>query len=370
MRTLHGNIKSVRIFAKAGKINIDYYTTDGKRHRFSTGIADTKQNRTAIDRQKLSRAEDHFESHRPSDAKTLFKDIGLEAIDSTKDNRASYTHQDYVGLLERSLIPHFGNMQIGEIRPMHIEKWKASIIKQGISKSRFHKHWTTARMVFGYCVKNEMIDKDPMQYVERNSKAFKPPVNRSKEYYTQSEVTAILEHAEGWFKTFMHTLFLTGMRTGEAMALQWENIDFEKKQITIEHSLKKGVIKCTKTGQTRIVDMATPLYNVLKVHYDKRCSESFLFPSTKDVRKPFYEAHTIVKHHLKPLLESLNISYKTLYATRHSFASNLVLKNAPITYVQKMLGHSKLTTTMDFYVKNGLIDSAEMTPILDSMYSA
>ena len=70
--------------------------------------------------------------------------------------------------------------------------------------------------------------------------------------------------------------------------------------------------------------------------------------------------HTSVKTYLKPLLERLNITYKTLYATRHSFASSVVENNMPITLAQKYLGHTKLSTTMDYYVKNGLIDIAKI----------
>lgn len=369
MRTVQSVIKTVSIFSKGEKINICYYTADKKRKRFSTGIDDTKSNRIALERQMLQRAQDHYEEHRPSDGDTLFKDIGLEALRSTQDNRAQDTQLDYEGLLERSLNPSFGNMPISEIRPMHIEQWKASTIRQGISKSRFHKHWTTLRMVFQYCAKNEMIEKDPMQYIKRSSKAFRAPKNHSTKYYSKNEVAAILTHSEGWFRAFMHTLFLTGMRTGEAMGLQWKDIDFKKRQITIEHSLKKGQLKSTKTGTTRVVDMAVLLHDELQVHYANRRSDHFVFPSTSSL-KPFYEPKTIVNYHLKPLLKMLSIEYKTLYATRHSFASNLVLNNAPMTYVQKMLGHTKLTTTMDFYVKNGLINSTEMAPILDNLYTA
>lgn len=369
MTNLYNQIKSVRIFEKGGIININYITVEGDRKRFSTGIKATKQHRVAIERKMHEKALAHYEAHKASDTQTLFKDVYLTASRSTADNRGEDTQLDYEGLLNRDALPIFGMMPIGSIKPMHIEQWKANIIKKGISKSRFHKHWSALSMVFQYCVKNEIIAKDPMAFVQRNSKAFKTTTSSADKYYTQSEVALILKHSTEWFRAFIHVLFLTGVRTGEALALQWSHVDFEKRQLTIEYSVKKAVLKTTKTGKTRVVDMSSNLYDELKAHYENRLSDTFVFPSYKTL-KPYHGSNAVVRHYFKPLLKELNIEYKTLYATRHSFASNLVQNNAPITFVQKMLGHSKLTTTMDFYVKNGLIDSSEMAPILDKLYSA
>lgn len=369
MRTQNSEIKSAHIFIKGVNININYITGEGNRRRFSTGMKDSKHNRLVIERQMYVLAQEHFERNRPSDSKTLFSEIALTALRSTSDNRSVEVQEDYEGLVERSLLPAFGSKAIGDIKPMHIEQWKSKTIATGMSKSRFHKHWTTLRMVMQYCTKNEMIEKNPMLLVERASKAFKPSANRSEKYYTPSEVSAMLEHSTGWFRAFLYTLFLTGMRTGEGLALQWKNIDFKNRKITIEHSVKKAKLKSTKTGKVRIVDMARALHDALKEHYKNRLSDVFVFPSYKTL-KPYHGSNAVVRHYLKPLLKELGIEYKTIYATRHSFASNLVQNNVPITYVQKMLGHSKLETTMNFYVKNGLIDSAEMAPLLDQMYSA
>jgi integrase len=71
---------------------------------------------------------------------------------------------------------------------------------------------------------------------------------------------------------------------------------------------------------------------------------------------------------LKPLLTELDIEYKTLYATRHSAASIMVENNLPLTYVQKQLGHKKLSTTMDFYIKNGFVNESGRDERIDRLY--
>lgn len=133
--------------------------------------------------------------------------------------------------------------------------------------------------------------------------------------------------------------------------------------------MRKGRTKDTKTGKIRIVSMSKILKEVLQEHYTDRLSDVYIFPSYKSL-KPYHGTNAIVINHLQPLLKRLSIEYKTIYATRHSFASSLIQNNVPITHVQKMPGHSKLETPMAFYVKNGLLDDADMMPALDQLYGA
>lgn len=92
-----------------------------------------------------------------------------------------------------------------------------------------------------------------------------------------------------------------------------------------------------------------------------------IFPNHKTL-KPYWESKSIISSYLKPLLKDLGIEYKTLYASRHSFASIMVENNLPLTYVQKQLGHKKLSTTMDFYIKNGLMNQDSRDLRIDTLY--
>ena len=366
--TSTSGIKSARVFEKGGKLNLDYYDMDGKRIRFSTGMRDTKHNRLVLERQKIALAFEHWEAHQPSNADTILDDLALEALRSTQDERSEDVQKDYESIYENRIKSYLGILVIGAIKAHHIKELKRRFIALGMSKSRFNKHWTTLNLIFLYLYQNELIDKNPMDLVKRSSKAFKDEGETRDRYYSLTESNAIMKNATGWFKPFITTLFMTGARTGEISGLLWKMIDFEKGQITIAHSAKKGKLKCTKTGKVRVVDMPTPLIEVLKLHYLHRLSDEYVFPSPR-TGIPFYGTNMIVKTYLKPLLLTLGIPYKTLYTTRHTYASLLIENNVPMTYVQKMLGHSSLSTTM-LYVKNSLMDTKAMLPTIDSLYSA
>lgn len=361
-------IKSVRPFVKNGKINLDTYDLEGTRRRFSTGMADTKHNRLVIERQMYQLAQDHLEASQPSNEDTLLDELALEALRSTSEERSVEVQDDYESIYRRLIKPFLGKMAIGAVKAKHIEELKRKLIALGMSRSRFNKHWTTLNLIFAYLFKNELIDKNPMSLVKRASKSFKIKDDDRDKYYSLEEANAIMENATGWFKPFVSTLLMTGGRTAEISGLTWDRIDFEKGQITIARSTKKRQLKCTKTGKTRVVDMPTPLIEILRQHYETRISDRFVFPSPRS-GLPFYASNMIIKTYLKPLLEELNIPYKTLYATRHTYASLLIENNVPITYVQKMLGHANLSTTM-LYIKNSLIDTKAILPKIDDLYSA
>jgi len=367
MKKLNNNVKSSRTFVKGGKMCIDYYTYDGKRHRFSTSMSDTKHNKIVIERQKYDLAEEHYERNRPCDAKTLLGDIAMIALKSEQSNRGKQLQLDYENIYKKKIAPKFAKMQLGEIKPAHINEWKNNLISKGISSSRFNSHHTTFNMILKYAFWNEYIDLNPMDRVSRKSKQFTKSPDKSGKYYTPKEVKLILENATGMMKPFLTFLFQTGSRLGEAMGLQWKFVDFEKNRITIAHAITDGELKDTKTGKVRTVDMTTELKRVLLEYQDECISNRWVFPSSR-TGQPHYDSNSLVRNGFKKLLKKVGVEYRTLYASRHSFASNLIAQNAPMPYVQRALGHASLNTTLNFYTKNGHIMSEGNNEYLEKLY--
>lgn len=370
-------IKSQRVFAKNGKLHIDYrvnqkYIVDKKeRIRFSTGIDDTIRNKSRVVNESPLLALNHYlKSNNLKNPNEIYlKDIAIDALEEDIDNRANDTHADYITIYENYIKPIFGDMLITDVKVKDLKAWKNDLINsKQLSKSRFNKYYRTLNFIMKYAYLNEYIDKNPMDLVDKKSKAYRSSTQASTKYYSKQEVQKIIEHSKGWFKAFITTLFYTGIRTGEGIALKWSDINFEKNTITIQRSSRHGVVRnTTKTGIINVIDMALPVKEVLIKYYDEAVSDEWIFPNPKS-GKPYWEPRSIIKSKLKPLLKELGIEYKTLYATRHSFASNMVESNVPLTYIQKQLGHKKLSTTMDYYIKNGLVCQNTKDERIDSLY--
>ena len=156
--------------------------------------------------------------------------------------------------------------------------------------------------------------------------------------------------------TYLYIAFLTGARTGEILALEWEDIDFENEKIAITKSLNDmGELTTPKTkSSVRHIDMLPPLKEYLlklnsactgksELAHKERESGAvspIITAKRKDLRAEFYA-----------LLDSLGLKRRVLYNTRHSFASIMLSQGEEPLWVAAMLGHKNLNITYSHYAK-------------------
>ena len=372
-------IKSVRVFVKDEKVHLDYrvnpeYKKDGKeRTRFSTGEQSTRRGVQRIERDKYAIALAHYlENTTLLDEDNLtVGDIALDAINEDRGNRQADTHNDYLKIYEVYIKPIFEHCILRDVKVSDIKAWKNNLLeKHKLSRSRYLKFHRVLTFILKYALENEMVDRNPALLVDKKSKLFlKSNRQQSEKYYTHSEVEKMLQASEGWFHVLLMTYLNTGMRTGEALGLKFSDIDFDNHTIVIQRSMRKGVLKDgTKTDENRIIRMSKPLKDELLAHQKLSKSDVWVFPNLK-TGKPYYEANSITRWYFKPLLKKLGIEYKTLYALRHTFASLSAQRNIPMSAIQKQLGHKKLSTTLDFYIKHDLLAEENDIDIFDKLYA-
>jgi integrase len=157
---------------------------------------------------------------------------------------------------------------------------------------------------------------------------------------------------------FVRFLFMTGVRTGEAIALQWKHVEFEYLQIKICESLsvdKAGngyqrIRKGTKTGNTRYLPMSESLSGLL----------SSIAPKTPDPEALVFPGHTgqhidpgrFRQHIWKPLLAKVGIEYRNPYQTRHTLLTHAVMDPAiGVLGAAKPAGHKDSRMVTQHYAR-------------------
>jgi integrase len=152
------------------------------------------------------------------------------------------------------------------------------------------------------------------------------------------------------------TLVYAGLRPGEGFALRPGDLDFPQRLIRVERAWSLRREKDTKTHDQRAVEMSRNLTRILREHLTWLKAEAFrcgwgqpewLFPS--DVGRPMDE--TKVGRVFRGVLRRAGLPAFRVYDLRHTFASLLLARNAPITYVAAQLGHANPATTLRFYAR-------------------
>lgn len=382
-------IKSVRVFIEDDIIKLDYRVNPtaklpkdkkGNRFRFSTGKRNTSVAKKFVEKNKFKLAQEHYESlFRTLENKevVLFEDIADLALKESEVNRKKKDGtKDYQNILKKDILPTFKKMPLKDIKVKDIRAWMVKMSEDGISQSRFNKRYYVLKIVLDYAVENEYLNATPIVHVNRSSKLFSKPKDKSNDYFSKEEQAIILnDTCEGgtvkdkrdfpFINTFIFIALLTGARTGEIMALQPDDIDFENNTITFQRSIRKGVIAGTKTGKIRTVPMVKLLANRLKNWVDNS-NRAWVF-SKPYVDAPYSDSRTIVDKYYKPLLKRLKLPYRVLYNSRHSFASIAIENKIPLATVSRCLGHSTLSTTERFYLQFGNMNQEDVRSQLENL---
>ncbi len=193
-----------------------------------------------------------------------------------------------------------------------------------------------------FCEAERFIEKNPYFAITlknaQEAKAIEP--------FSLEEVKTLLENAPSLrLKAFLMVAFFTGMRTGEQLALTWEDIDFNEKKIVINKSLNElGQITSPKNKPSvREIDLLEPVGKILKeLKESEPENKKFVFISMP-------KRSTMFQRHFKKLLKALNLKDRKLYTTRHTFASLMLSQGEEAMWVSKTLGHKDLNTTYKTY---------------------
>ncbi|GAA7075218.1 tyrosine-type recombinase/integrase [Helicobacter pylori] len=193
-----------------------------------------------------------------------------------------------------------------------------------------------------FCETERFIEKNPYFAITlKNAQEAK-----SIDPFSLKEIKLLIKNAPSLrLKAFLMVAFFTGLRTGEQLALLWEDIDFNNKTIIINKSLNElGQITSPKNKPSvREVDLLEPVGKILKeLQESEPANKKFVF-----IDMP--KRSSVFQRHFKKLLKALNLKDRKLYTTRHTFASLMLSQGEEAMWVSKTLGHKDLNTTYKTY---------------------
>lgn len=288
-------------------------------------------------------------------------------ISTYKTNCKASTLNQYRKTYRLYIEPAFGKRKIKLLRPEQLQTF-VNRMAQEYSGTVFRECNFLLFDALQQAKKNRVIKENPMEYV--TAPKTKEPMK--KKALSADQQRAFLQAAESckYYRLFKLAT-LTGMRIGEIIGLQWSDLDFEEREIHIQHTMSyisgKGQYLDAPKSKTsvRTIPMIESAYSLLKDQRREQLQkklkagqywnppagmEDIVF--TSETGTPIYDTNIrTAQRRICDTLGDYGIDRYTctFHTLRHCFATRCIENGMDPKTLQVILGHATLAMTMDLY---------------------
>lgn len=276
----------------------------------------------------------------------------------SKPNKRPNSQKSYEGFIRLYILPKLGQIPLNKLTQNDIQQFFNWMKKDGRSAHReqfgpglsdrvLRNCFSLCHMALEQAVVEKLIPQNP-------ATGCKIPTAKRKEMQllSREELQRFLIQAkyDGYYEVFLLELS-TGLRQGELMALQWDDINFTTGELRINKQVHRVDGKLTisepKTKATiRTVILPQPVLNALR-EYKKTVSSRWLFPSTRKEDMPVDPAH--IRRTMQLILERAGCRQVRFHDLRHLFATNALARGMDVKTLSTIIGHVSTSTTMNVY---------------------
>ena len=301
-------------------------------------------------------------------APILFADFIREWLGMMRSKVGETTYAAYAINVEKSIIPFFKarncTVQDLERHPKIIQDYYQSLLEAGLSPTTVIRRHANVRKCLQYAFQLGIIKSNPADRVEKPRKAqYKATI------YNQEELDVLFKAARGdplELPIILGAFY--GLRRSEVLGLKWDAIDFEKKTISIRHTVTEMCVDgkstlfqrdTTKTKSScRSLPLVAPFERLLRELKKQQeinrqvcggcyCTDYLDYVNVNSIgelMKPNF-----ITQHFEILLAKNNLKKIRFHDLRHSCASLLYANGVSLKEIQEWLGHSDIGTTSNIY---------------------
>lgn len=302
-------------------------TKDGRQYYFRIMInGKSYKSRRFMTREEARKAEATYilkNKHPNKTPFTLIADSYFKYLDSYCKYSTTYTYiKDY----NKHISPYFADKNVFNINTLDYNVWFEDMSKKGLSAKYLNKINSLLKNIFNYAIQNYNMEYNPVvKTFKENHSAIKTDKIR---YITKEEFDKFISKAtEETYKLLFEFLFYTGARIGEVICLTYNDLNLEKKYVTITKTLYKihdNKPTSNKTSKNRQIYLDDNLvaklaaYKANKQKYKDFSNNWYIFGDVKTL------STTQIARKKHQYFADANIHEITIHEFRHSHVSNMV----------------------------------------------
>ena len=279
----------------------------------------------------------------------------LEKYKLGKVRPTSYARYQFcLQLLCKDELAH---MDIRGIKLEHIQEY-VNRLEADLSASTIKKQKLMLSQVLEHAMLTEVIQRNPVQGVQMPPKTHNTKVIFPYEKEEQEKLVAAFTEQKGNKLRFRYgwgavLILETGLRAGEALALEWNDIDEEKRTLRVNKNMvrvdgKNIVQRTTKTesGKRTIPLNSKAMEAIRHLKMQQVIGCPYVFATQTGEHVGYRHLLTTMEH----ACEAAGVEHRGLHALRHSFASNLYSRGVEVKVISKLLGHASVEITYNRYI--------------------
>lgn len=327
----------------------------------------------------------------PDAAKRLSLNDLYDRYMAQKYNLKPTTKSNYIYTYDHFVRDGFGKLKIGDIHFTDVKKFYYELLEQRrVKATTLDNIHTQIHPALQMAVRDDIIRKNPsdgvMTEIKRGRYWDKPKRHALSVPQQRAFMDFLQESREfkGWVPVIT-VLLGTGMRIGECLGLRWEDVDFEKRIISVNHNLTdrpvgpdrktERHIQTPKTAAgTRLIPILDEVFEAFLTEYEIQkclgfCQEEidgysgFIFSTAQGklyqagavnnaIRRAInayngQETELAKKERREPFL----LPMFSAHNLRHTFCTRFCENESNLKVIQEIMGHADITTTMDIYAE-------------------
>jgi integrase len=284
----------------------------------------------------------------------IFADFAERSLALQKHDVEGHVLQAKQQILERDILPYFGSRKINTIEPSEIKEWQNTLAER-LSIGSIKKYRSVLNHIFDDAWREGKVQENPVLKVKLPKKSNAKVFRTEMLPFSENEINLILKNAKGQFRWFLQCSIFSGIRPGEAVALDWSDVCFDTKTIDISKTVKRSgnggyIIGKPKTDASiRKIDMLPQVEEALRAQFlETGLNNQKIFLNR--FGKP-WNTPDFLNTRFKLLLKNIGTARRNIYNTRHTFASQMLAKKIDIGWISKNMGHENIQITLQTYAK-------------------